>query len=495
MSSFLALDQGTTSSRALIFDRFGKVLGSAQKEFEQHFPQPGWVEHDATEIWATQIKVAQDAIHNSGLELNEISAIGIANQRETTVVWDRLSGEPVCPAIVWQDRRTSNRCEDLRNPKFEAMVRSKTGLTLDPYFCATKIEWILDHISGARSRAENGDLLFGTVDSWLLWKLTKGRVHATDTTNASRTLLWNLGEEKWDDELLKTFGIPSCMMPEVRPSSHLFGHSEASVFGMPIPIGGIAGDQQSALFGQGCTQPGLAKNTYGTGCFALMHIGSKPKHSLSRLLTTAACSNQGEKAYAFEGSVFCGGSAVQWLRDGLGIIKCAADVESLAATVDDTAGVYLVPAFTGLGAPHWDAYARGAILGITRGTKQAHIARATLEGIAFQVAEVLESMEKDTGQAIQQLRVDGGASDNNLLMQMQADLLQTPVVRSNMTEATAFGAAFLAGMTSGVWQETGEIDEIYQVDRIFEPQGSPQVISERRERWSEAVGRTLQWEK
>lgn len=494
MSVLLALDQGTTSSRALVFDRTGRILGLAQKEFQQHFPQPGWVEHDAEEIWTSQLQVAHEAIQRAEVNVSDIAAIGITNQRETTVVWDRKTGEPISPAIVWQDRRTSERCDRLRNEGFEQTVAEKTGLTLDPYFCATKVEWILNQVPDAKSRAGNGDLLFGTIDSWLIWKLTKGEVHATDVTNASRTLLWNLKENCWDEELLQKFEIPPSMMPEVKPSSSHFGLTAKSFFGESLIIGGVAGDQQAALFGQSCNRPGLAKNTYGTGCFALMHIGSEVVQSEARLLTTAACVQGPESNYALEGSVFSGGAAVQWLRDGLGIIKTASEVESLAASVEDTGGVYLVPAFTGLGAPHWDSYARGTIVGMTRGTTKAHIARATLEGIAFQVADVLDSMKRDTGESLQELRVDGGASNNDLLMQMQADFLGTPVVRSNVTEATALGAAFLAGLTCGIWSSTDEFDAIYSVERVFEPSVDPERLGERKQKWSQALQRSQGWD-
>lgn len=494
MGILLALDQGTTSSRAIVFDRFGKILGSAQREFRQSFPMPGWVEHDPEEIWRTQLEVAREALKNASLEASQVVSLGITNQRETTVVWDRKTGVPVSPAIVWQDRRTSERCDTLRLEGFEETVTQKTGLTLDPYFCATKVEWILNQVPDARSKAENGDLLFGTIDTWLIWKLTGGAVHATDVTNASRTLLWNLKEGRWDDELLERFKIPISMMPEAKPSCSHFGETQKELFGSPVIIGGVAGDQQAALFGQNCSRPGLAKNTYGTGCFALMNIGSEAVMSKSRLLTTSACAENGHKAFALEGSVFCGGSAVQWLRDGLGIINSAAEVEQLALSVEDTGGVYVVPAFTGLGAPHWDSHARGTIVGITRGTTRAHLARATLEGIAFQVMDVLKAMEMDMGEPLCELRVDGGASKNDLLMQMQADFLGTPVVRSKMTEATALGAAFLAGLTSHVWTDTRELDELYQVDRVFEPTESGDTILDRKHQWTQALQRAGQWD-
>jgi len=495
VSILLSLDQGTTSSRAIVFDRFGTVLGSAQKEFQQYFPKPGWVEHDPQEIWSSQLQVAREAIAKAGIKLSQIAALGIANQRETTVVWDRFTGEPIYNAIVWQDRRTSDRCSELNQNHFEDKVKRKTGLTLDPYFCATKIEWILDHVSNARSRSENDELLFGTVDSWLMWNLTGGAIHATDVTNASRTMLWNLEKQEWDSELLERFRIPEAMMPRVSPSSSAFGKTAKELFGESIMIGGVAGDQQAALLGQNCNRPGLAKNTYGTGCFALMNIGDELVHSQSRLLTTAVCGGNGMGGFALEGSVFCGGSAVQWLRDGLGIIETAAEIETLASSVDDTGGVYVVPAFTGLGAPTWDPYARGTIVGITRGTSRAHIARATLEGIAFQVMDVLEAMIKETGTPLGELRVDGGAASNDLLMQIQADLLATSVVRSKLTEATAFGAAFLAGLTSNIWSSPEELYGIQEVDRIFEPQGNQILISERKETWALALQKSLGWDK
>ena len=487
MGNVLALDQGTTSSRAIVFNQSGEILGCAQQEFQQYFPKPGWVEHDPQEIWESQLKVAREAISKAGVSLKEIDAIGIANQRETTIVWDRATGEAIYPAIVWQDRRTSDRCEELRDDLFEELVSKTTGLTLDPYFCATKIEWILNNVADARSKAEHGELLFGTVDSWLMWKLTKGSTHSTDVTNASRTLLWNLEDHCWDNDLLQRFKIPKSMMPEVMPSSSNFGKTDPSWFGDTLVIGGVAGDQQAALFGQSCNQPGLAKNTYGTGCFALMNVGRQVVQSRSRLLTTAICSGPNLSGYALEGSVFCGGSAVQWLRDGLGIIENASDVEALAASVDDTGDVYLVPAFTGLGAPHWDPYARGVIVGITRGTNRGHLARATLEGIAFQVMEVLEAMKLDMGSPIKELRVDGGASSNNLLMQIQADLLGVPVVRSKMTEATAFGAAFLAGLSTDVWNHVEELDSIHEIDRVFEPLATESSIKERKQKWAAAL--------
>lgn len=494
MSVILAFDQGTTSSRAILFDRSGSILGVSQREFTQHYPQPGWVEHDAKEIWQTQLDVAREALAKTGLSARDIAAIGITNQRETTVVWDRVSGEPICRAIVWQDRRTASYCDSLREAGHADRIQSKTGLLIDAYFCASKIHWILANVPGARAKAERGELAFGTVDSWLFWKLTGGRVHATDVTNASRTMLLNIESCQWDDELLEIFDVPRSMLPEVLPSSHLYGQSDAEWFGDPIRLGGAAGDQQSALFGQNCTENGMAKNTYGTGCFMLMNTGPIPTPSRCKLLTTVACSTDQSRQYALEGSVFIAGAAVQWLRDGLGLIESAAEVESLAASVPSSDGVYMVPAFAGLGAPHWDAYARGAIVGITRGTTKAHIARAALEGIAFQVADVLDAMKQDAGMPIQELRVDGGASANDLLMQFQADILQVPVIRPKVIETTALGAAFLAGLAVGYWQDTQEIEKIWQTDRVFEPVMSNQEVAHHRSRWSKALARAGGWE-
>jgi len=494
MSIVLAFDQGTTSSRAIVFDHAGSILGVAQREFTQHYPRSGWVEHDADEIWQTQLDVAREVLKDCGLTARDVAAIGITNQRETTVLWDRKTGEPVNHAIVWQDRRTAEYCDSLRNAGHTDRVQQKTGLLIDSYFCATKLRWLLDNVPGARQRAENGELAFGTVDSWLFWKLTGGRVHATDVTNASRTMLFNISRCQWDDELLELFEIPKSVLPEVFPSSHLYGETDKKLFGEPIKLGGAAGDQQAALFGQNCTQPGMAKNTYGTGCFMLMNIGNEPKKSNCKLLTTVACSTGDRREYALEGSIFIAGAIVQWLRDGLGIIKSSSEIESLAATVKDTDGVYLVPAFAGLGAPHWDSYARGTIVGLTRGTTRAHIARAALEGIAFQVAEVLDAMIEDSGVAIEELRVDGGAAANDLLMQFQADIIGVPVIRPKVIETTALGAAYLAGLSSGFWSNLDEISQVWQTDRIFTPSMPVEEVAKRRERWAAALDRARSWE-
>jgi glycerol kinase len=443
MNAILALDQGTTSSRAIVFGHDGSILALAQQEFRQIFPQPGWVEHDANEIWQSQLETARAALAKAGLTAKDIAGIGITNQRETTVIWDRKTGEPIHNAIVWQDRRTAEFCDGLKSAGHEQLVQERAGLVIDAYFSGSKVRWLLDHVPGARDRAERGELAFGTIDSWLVWKLTGGARHIIDASNASRTMLYNLRGD-WDNELLQVLDIPRALLPEVRSSSEVYG--ETTLFGSPIQIAGIAGDQQAALFGQNCFERGLAKNTYGTGCFMLMNIGTEPQLSRHKLLTTVAWKLGSQTEYALEGSVFIGGAAVQWLRDGLGIIKTAADVEQLAATVPNSGGVYLVPAFAGLGAPYWDQYARGIIAGITRGTNAAHVARAALEGIAFQVADVLEVMKQDSGIPMNGLRVDGGASANNLLMQFQADILQVPVVRPKVIETTALGAAFLAGL-------------------------------------------------
>ncbi len=494
MRVILALDQGTTSSRAILFDHAGSIVGSSQREFTQHYPQPGWVEHDATEIWQSQLQVAREVLTRSGLTASDVVAIGITNQRETTVVWDRRTGQPIHPAIVWQDRRTANDCDRLRRqPGLDELVQRKTGLRIDAYFCATKLRWLLEHIPGARQRADAGELAFGTIDSWLIWNLTGGRVHATDQTNASRTMLLDIDSCQWDDELLAAFEIPRRLLPEVLPSSHLFGMTDAECLGQPIAIGGAAGDQQSALFGQNCRTAGMAKNTYGTGCFALMNIGETHRTSQSGLLTSVACTSSATRQYAIEGSIFIAGAVVQWLRDGLGIIRSSNEVEALAASVVDSDGVYLVPAFAGLGAPHWDAYARGTIVGITRGTTAAHIARAALEGIAFQVADVLDAMKVDAAGEIRELRVDGGASNNDLLMQFQADILGVPVIRPRIVETTALGAAFLAGLSSGFWGSVSEIDQVWQTEREFHPAMSVDEVAGRRERWNEALSRCRQW--
>ena len=498
MSVVLAFDQGTTSSRAILFDHEGSILGLAQREFTQHYPRPGWVEHDAEEIWKSQLGVAREVIETSGLVPKDIAAIGITNQRETTLIWDRESGDPIHPAIVWQDRRTASYCDRLVEAGHSDLIQSRTGLVIDAYFCASKIHWMLENVPGARARAERGELAFGTVDSWLFWKLTGGKVHATDVTNASRTMLLNIGTCEWDEELLELFDVPRSLLPQVLPSSHVYGESDPEHLGGPIRIGGAAGDQQSALFGQNCTKHGMAKNTYGTGCFTLMNTGEVPIPARCKLLTTVACSTASSagqgRQYALEGSIFIAGAAVQWLRDGLGLISSSSEVEELAASVPDSDGVYMVPAFAGLGAPTWDAYARGAIVGITRGTTKAHIARAALEGIAFQVADVLDAMRQDAGIPIQELRVDGGASANDLLMQFQADILRVPVVRPKVIETTAMGAAFLAGLAVGYWDNIGQIEQIWQTDRVFEPSMSSAEVGERRSRWRDALQRAGGWE-
>jgi len=493
MKYILALDQGTTSSRAIVFDEGGDIVALAQHEFRQYFPQPGWVEHDAQEIWSTQLTVAQAALQSAKLKSGDVAALGITNQRETVVVWDRATGEPIHPAIVWQDRRTAGICDQLRADDREPMVQAKTGLRLDPYFSATKIAWILDHVAGARDSAAAGRLACGTIDSWLVYKLTTGRLHVTDASNASRTLLMDIRTGDWDDELLDCFTVPRDMLPEIRSSSEVYGE----VSGLPaldgIKIAGIAGDQQAALFGQACYSSGMAKNTYGTGCFMLMNTADRAVESRHRLLTTIAWRLGATTEYAIEGSVFVGGAVVSWLRDGLGIIKSSADVQPLADTVPDSDGVYLVPAFTGLGAPHWDPYARGTIIGLTRGTKAAHIARAALDSIAFQVADLAEAMRNDAGTPLVELRVDGGASVNDTLLQLQADFLQLPVVRPKVTETTALGAAYLAGLAVGVWKNRDEVARHWQIDRRFEPRMPPDQAAVLRTRWSEAVERSKRW--
>jgi glycerol kinase len=468
----LSLDQGTTSSRAILFDRKGNVLAIAQKEFTQLFPQPGWVEHDPMEIWSTQLAVAMEATIKAGLTPGDVAAIGITNQRETTILWNKDSGKPICNAIVWQDRRTSDYCNQLKAAGREDLIRQRTGLVIDAYFSATKIRWILDQVPDAKELAKEGKLAFGTVDSWLIWNLTGGKVHATDVTNASRTMLFNIHTMQWDEELLKLFDIPAGILPKVCSSSEVYGHTAEEVWAAKTPIAGVAGDQQSALFGQMCTEEGMVKNTYGTGCFLLMNIGGKPILSNNKLVTTVAWKINGEVRYALEGSIFIGGAVVQWLRDGLGIIGSSAEVEDLAEKVPDSGGVYMVPAFTGLGAPHWKQEARGMITGITRGTTAAHIGRAALESIAFQTLEVVRAMEADAGAPIRELRVDGGAVVNNLLMQFQADVLGVKVVRPGLTETTAMGAAYLAGLAVGVWKDVEEIRRQWKVGRSFEPDGN-----------------------
>jgi glycerol kinase len=494
MPYILALDQGTTSSRAIIFDRDGGIRGVAQREFTQIFPNTGWVEHDPQEIWASQISVAVEALGRAGLGGGDLAAIGITNQRETTIVWDRVTGDPVHNAIVWQDRRTADFCERLKADGAGASIQAKSGLLIDAYFSASKIRWILDNVPGARARAAAGTLAFGTVDSWLIWKLTNGTRHVTDVTNASRTMLFNIHTLQWDEELLRSFGVPASMLPEVRSSSEIYGNVSISLGLEGAPIAGVAGDQQAALFGQMCLEPGMSKNTYGTGCFLLQNIGTTPTMSRNQLVTTIAWQLGGRAEYALEGSVFIGGAVVQWLRDGLNFVKTAADIEPLAASVPDNGGVYLVPAFAGLGAPHWDPYARGAIIGITRGTTAAHIARAALESIAYQVTDLLECMRADSDIALKELRVDGGAATNNTLMQFQADVLGVPVVRPAVTETTALGAAYLAGLAVGFWPSVDAITGQWRVDRRFEPSMSPRQATALRERWSAALARAKGWE-
>ena len=491
MAFVLALDQGTSSSRSIVFDAQGRVVSLAQRELRQHYPQPGWVEHDPDEIWDTQLATAHEAIAQAGLQPADIAAIAITNQRETTVLWERRSGRPVHPAIVWQDRRTAPYCAQLRAQGLEPQVQHTTGLRIDPYFSGTKLRWLLDRVNGAHIAAAQGELAFGTVDSWLLWRLTGGAVHATDVTNASRTMLFDIRHNRWDEGLLQALHIPASVLPQVRPSSHVYGQTAAAVFGRPIPIAGIAGDQQAALFGQACFGPGLAKNTYGTGCFLLMHTGAKLQPSANGLLSTAAAQTSAQPQYALEGSVFIGGAVVQWLRDGLRAIPASADVQALAESVADAGGVVVVPAFTGLGAPYWQPDARGAIVGLTRGTTMAHIARAALESIAFQSAALLQAMDRDArsagGAPLAELRVDGGASVNDLLMQFQADLLGIPVARPRVTETTALGAAYLAGLAVGLWRDTGELAAQWQVQRRFEPRMTRDQAAERMAAWERAV--------
>lgn len=483
----LALDQGTTSSRAIVFDKNGNIISVAQKEFKQLFPQPGWVEHDPEEIWSTQLGVAAEAISKAGLTAEHIHAIGITNQRETTVVWERSTGKPIYNAIVWQDRRTADFCDELKRKNLHILIQKRTGLVVDAYFSATKIKWILDNVDGARSKAEKGELCFGTVDTWLLWNLTKGKVHATDVSNASRTMLMNLETLQWDGELEKIFDIPGNMLPQIRSSSEVYGTTQNILTSRNIPIAGIAGDQQSALFGQLCTQPGMVKNTYGTGCFMLMNTGEKRIHSHNNLLTTVAWKINGKTEYALEGSVFIAGAVVQWLRDGLKIIRNSSEVEALAASVKDSDGVYVVPAFAGLGAPYWNQHTRGTMVGLTRGTTAAHIAKACLDSIAFQTTDVLKAMEADAGIEIKELRVDGGATVNNTLMQFQSDVLHTTVVRPKVTETTALGAAYLAGLATGYWNSIDELQQQWQVDRKFESTMNDETRAALYEGWLKAV--------
>ena len=491
MKYILALDQGTTSSRAIIFDNAGSVVASAQQEFRQIFPKPGWVEHDANEIWATQLSTALDAISKAKATATDIAGIGITNQRETTVVWDRDTGRPIHNAIVWQDRRTAARCDQLKARGLASTIKRKTGLVIDAYFSGTKLEWILKNVPGARAKAKAGRLAFGTIDTWILWNLTAGRVHATDPSNASRTMLFNLSGD-WDTELLKMLGVPRSLLPDVRSSSEVYG--DTTLLGGSIPVAGIAGDQQAALFGQTCTQPGMVKNTYGTGCFMLMNTGTKPIASKHNLLTTVAWRIGNRTEFALEGSIFIAGAVVQWLRDGLGIIKSSSDVEALASQVTDPEGVYIVPAFAGLGAPHWDQYARGLVGGVTRGTTAAHIARAALEGIAFQVADVLRAMQADAKIKLKELRVDGGASANNLLMQFQSNLLGVPVVRPKVTETTALGAAYLAGLAVGYWKDQKQIAAQWQVDRRFTSTMKAAQRQQLERGWQKALDRAKRWE-
>ena len=487
----LALDQGTSSSRAIVFDEKGTTCAVAQKEFRQIFPKSGWVEHDPHEIWSSQASVIAEAITTLDINGLNIAGIGITNQRETTIVWDSETEEPIYNAIVWQDRRTSDYCDELKKQGVTDMIRQKTGLIIDAYFSATKIKWILDNVPGARKRAEKGKLLFGTVDTWLIWRLTRGEVHVTDVSNASRTMLFNINTLEWDQELLDLFGILRSMMPEVKSSSEVYGHTKTTIFAHKVPISGIAGDQQAALFGQMCTEPGMVKNTYGTGCFLLMNSGEKPILSKNNLITTIAWKIGDKVNYALEGSIFVGGSVVQWLRDGLHVINSSSEVEALASQVPDTGGVYFVPALTGLGAPWWDQYARGTIIGISRGTTTAHIARAALEGIAYQTLDITAAMSLDAGIPLKELKVDGGASRNNLLMQFQADILGTRVIRPKVVETTAMGAAYLAGLAVGYWSSIDEIRKQWQIDRVFEPSWEEEKVLQAKEGWRDAVKRTL----
>ncbi|HVI47432.1 MAG TPA: glycerol kinase GlpK [Chitinophaga sp.] len=489
----LSLDQGTTSSRAIIFDHHGSIKATAQKEFKQIFPQPGWVEHDAMEIWTSQASVAAEVLLKARITGEQIAAIGITNQRETTIVWDRNTGKPIHNAIVWQDRRTAAYCDTLKKEGKEQLIRDKTGLLIDAYFSATKVKWLLDNIPGARAKAANGELAFGTVDSWLAWNFSNGKLHITDVSNASRTLLFNIHDMKWDQELLQLFDIPASMLPEVKQSSEVYGYSEATLTPYRIPIAGIAGDQQAALFGQLCTSPGMIKNTYGTGCFMVLNTGSKPIPSKNNLLTTVAWQINGKTSYALEGSIFIGGAVVQWLRDGLAIIRHSADVENLAATVPDSDGVYLVPAFAGLGAPYWNQHARGTMVGLTRGSTAAHVSRAALDSIAFQTRDVLKAMEADAGVTISELRVDGGATKNNLLMQFQADLLNARVIRPVITETTALGAAYLAGLAVGFWDSIETLTGQWQKDATFTPQMEEQKRNKLCKDWKRAIRAAQAW--
>jgi glycerol kinase len=491
----LALDQGTTSSRAILFDHAGKIVQTAQKEFSQHYPLPGWVEHDPEEIWSSQYGVLAEVLAKAGITTKNIAAIGITNQRETVIVWERSTGRPIHPAIVWQDRRTAAYCDELKAQGLQNLIAERTGLVIDAYFSATKLKWILDEVPGARARAEKGELAFGTVDSWLVWKLTGGKLHITDSTNASRTLLLNIHTGAWDPELLRLFAIPEAILPEVRASSEVYGPTGNIMApgSVGVPIAGIAGDQQAALFGQLCTQPGMVKNTYGTGCFLLMHTGAKAVRSHNNLLTTIAWTRNGQTEYALEGSIFIAGAVVQWLRDGLHFIRSSGEIEALANSVSDTEGVYVVPAFAGLGAPHWNPYARGSIFGMTRGTRQAHIARAALESIAYQTYDVLKAMEADSGIVLKELRVDGGATANDLLMQFQSDILQVPVIRPTVTETTALGAAYLAGLATGYWGSVEELQQQWAVDRRFNPAMENNQVAELLKGWRRAIKAAIAW--
>ena len=491
----MALDAGTTSNRCILFNQQGKICSVAQKEFTQYFPEPGWVEHDADEIWSTQLGVAVEAMSKIGASAEDIAAIGITNQRETAIVWDKITGEPVCHAIVWQCRRTAEYCDSLKEQGYTEFFRKKTGLIIDAYFSGTKIKWILDHVEGAREKAENGGLLFGTVETWLIWKLTKGRVHVTDYSNASRTLLFNINTLEWDKEILNLIGIPECMLPEVKPSSYIYGEADAAFFGGKIKIAGAAGDQQSALFGQTCFRAGQAKNTYGTGCFLLMNTGEKPVFSDNGLVTTIAWGLEDKVYYALEGSIFVAGAAIQWLRDEMRLIDSAADSEYMARKVEDTNGCYVVPAFTGLGAPHWDQYARGIIVGLTRGTGKYHIIRATLESLAYQVNDVVKAMEADSGIALSILKVDGGASANDFLMQTQADITGAPVERPVCIETTAMGAAYLAGLAVGYWKTKEEVIKNCETEQVFVPEISEENRQERIKGWNKAVTYAYNWAK
>jgi glycerol kinase len=489
----LALDQGTTSSRAIVFDKQGNIISVAQKEFTQYFPKPGWVEHDPIEIWSTQTGVAAEAIAKKGLNVENIAAIGITNQRETVLVWDKNTGKPIYNAIVWQDKRTSDYCDELKNQGKNDLVRQKTGLVIDSYFSGTKVKWILDNVAGAREKAEAGELILGTIDTWLVWNFTKGEQHITDVSNASRTMLFNINTMEWDDELLELLTIPKSMLPKVKSSSEVYGHANSTFYDAKIPISGIAGDQQAALFGQMCTKPGMVKNTYGTGCFMLMNIGEKPIMSNNNLLTTVAWKINGKTTYAFEGSIFIAGAVVQWLRDSLKIIRNSAEIEKLATSVKSSEGVYFVPAFAGLGAPHWNQRAQGTIFGLTRGSTDAHIARAALEAIAYQTMDILKAMEADAEISIKELRVDGGATINNMLMQFQADVLNTETVRPKIVETTAMGAAFLAGLAVGYWENPEEIEKIWQTDKRFEPTKDRTEIDKEIKGWYKAIKALEYW--